>query len=383
MSEGLFWTEISAATLHMKACFWDMESRIRQCLSVEEIYDIRSIYMTGCGDSHMAAVCASMAFSRLTGCSVFTPTAMEQSFYTFPAKPEKNSLVIGLSNSGETSRTVEALMRMGRRGCKTMALTCKANSRLAGAADKVFLMDIPKLTDAPVPGVRGLVIPLAALYLLAIRMGEVKGIVTMDEAGSLRRELYSMADMMGGGINAGSQAEKEFLLRCIKAPVIEFLAAGPSMGAALFAVAKLTEAAGICGKAVDLEEFCHVEYFEREPLRLPTVVLGGRGQYCEFRSMEVKKILESLGRPALYIEAPPVNEMWVPLILCIAAAGMAAGLCDVMEGESASRENYFRGFHGLWENGRCPGVKDSQLNLTIREALHGEGKTNDEQERFI
>lgn len=363
MTENLLMDEISRVPEQIRGCFWDMENRIRQFLSVEEIYDIQNIYITGCGDSHMAALCASMAFLRLTGCHVFTPTALTQSFYTFPKGPAKNNLVIGLSNSGETSRTVEALIRMGRLGCKTAALTCKRESRLSEAADKTFYLEIPQWTNQPVPGVRGIVIPLLALYLLSIRIGEVKGIISMDEAGKLRRELYSMADRIEQGQQEPLWNITRLLEHWKEIKGIEILAAGPSMGAALFAAAKLSEAAGIFAKAVDMEEFCHVEYFEKFPADIPVIVLGGPGLYCHSREEEVKKILESLGRFTFYIEEPEVDEMWLPLLFCIDTARAAVQFCAFSECQNGETEPYFRGFKGVWENGRCPGVKDSRLIL--------------------
>lgn len=375
--------EVSAVPGLLRKCYPKLLESTRQFFSTEAIFDIKNIYLTGCGDSYMAALCAELAFERLTGLNVFVKTSMAQSCYTAPEKPAKNSLVIGLSNSGETSRVVEAVGRMRRGGCRTAALTCNGESRLAREAGKVLLLDIPKVSCGPTPGVGSFMAPLMALYLLAIRFGEVRGCLTMDTAGQLRRELERMAGVMddslrddegridafarlcmdggapaAGGLAASStSAFAEYVAPVDFCARIEILGAGPAFGAAKFGAAKLIEALGVHATAVEMEEFAHVEYFECRPQHIPTIVLGSKKAAAAGRIDEVLGMLQSLGRPALYLDHEDMDECWLPMLYCLDLAMLAGAMCRW------SDEPYFRGFCGVWENGRCAGVKDSRIFL--------------------
>ncbi len=350
--------EISGVPELLRNQFITMEADLRQFLTVEEIFDTTDIYITGCGDSHMAAICASMAFSELTGLRIWPMTALHQSYYSYVHSPEKRNLVIGLSNSGETSRVIEAVQKMSIAGCRTMALTCNENSRLAKASNKVFRLDVPKWTNDPIPGVRSFVVPLMALYLLAVRMGEVRGVITMDEAQELRKELIKIADTLEMVFSEGIDSYMEFSKLCMENRYVEIIGAGSCLGAAQFGAAKIIEGLGIRASAIELEEFAHVEYFETRPGQIPVILLGGKKMKPQIRNDEVNAILKSIERPVLSIESDKVDEKWRPLVFSVMLAMVAACMSQL------SDEPYFRGFTGVWESGRCVGVKDSKLSIT-------------------
>ncbi len=116
----------------------------RLCLSVKRIY------VTGCGDSHHAALGAELAFEALAGVPTEALTALQFSRYAALYMPEsgpQTNLVIGISVSGEVSRTLEALLQGKIAGATTVALTATPGSRIAGAGDHVIWTTTPEFPD--------------------------------------------------------------------------------------------------------------------------------------------------------------------------------------------------------------------------------------------
>ncbi|MEG0214828.1 MAG: SIS domain-containing protein [Hungatella sp.] len=160
-----------------------MEPRIRAALSFEEIYSLQHIIITGCGDSMAAGMAVKQSFEKLTGLPIDVLPAIDVARY-FPAKRVGSApncpLVITVSNSGKVSRVKEAIQRMNKLGALTMGLTSGKTTPLGEVCQKVIDTSVPSFENAP--GVRGYLASLEALLLLAIRLGEVRGRYTMDQA---------------------------------------------------------------------------------------------------------------------------------------------------------------------------------------------------------
>jgi len=103
-------------------------------------------------------------------------------------------LVIAVSNSGKVARLTEAVMRARQNGAYVLAVTGDENSPLAMNADRISKLVIPKYPSCP--GTRSYAASLLALYLLGIRIGEVRGKYTMDQAKAMRKEILVQAEQL-------------------------------------------------------------------------------------------------------------------------------------------------------------------------------------------
>jgi glucosamine--fructose-6-phosphate aminotransferase (isomerizing) len=93
------------------------------------------IYLTSCGSSHWAGVMASRLLSR----AGYEARPMYASEFIFGDPPlDGDTLVVGLSQSGETTETVHAIERARERGAQTGAITNTAGSRLDDLAGNSF-----------------------------------------------------------------------------------------------------------------------------------------------------------------------------------------------------------------------------------------------------
>jgi len=350
-----FFKEICGVPDLLRSRMAQMTAQVRQLLTAEEINGLTDIYLTGCGDSYMAAESALMAFTELTGLRVRANTSMTQSYYSGPFMAGKEKLVIAVSYSGETSRTIEAVKRMNRQGCLTMAVTCGKNSSLAKLAQTACVMEHTKWCSVQLPEVRSFVLLLTALYLLAIHIGRSRQVISAAEAGKLERDLQKTADIIEKHIFADIEKDEAFARLCLENNFAELIGAGSGAGAAKFGVAKIIEAAGVRAAAKELEEFAHVEYFENQPCCIPTILLGGENTRVNIRQKEVLAMLKQLKRPVLFLSCDETDEKWQPVIFSVRLSVLAAVM------HMLGKTEYFRGFAGVWGTDPGAGVKDSKI----------------------
>jgi glucosamine--fructose-6-phosphate aminotransferase (isomerizing) len=343
---------------------WPLEARVRKVLTTPEIYSLRSVLITGSGDSHMAGLAAAAAFVEFAGILPHVFPSMQAARYVAPLlgpQPPNTPLVIAVSSSGEVARVVEAVSAFNRQGALTLAVTAQPASRLAQASSKVLGIELPPFASAP--GVRSYTMSLLALQLLAIRLAEVRGRITMDAAFELRRELASGAEVIEQALPAVDESCRQLALAWRDLPRFEILGSGPHAGTAAYGAAKLLEAVGCHACSIDVEEWNHLNYFTQEPGQTGTWLLADPSFGSFSRACEVAGYLQTLGRPyvilgnmspeqagkqaALVIPVPAfMHEALSPVVYSAALALFAAYLNETTGAE------YGRGSSGPWEDSR-------------------------------
>lgn len=342
-----------------------LDDTLRAALDDRLCRTLKRLYLTGCGDSHHAALGSELAFEALAGVPTEAMTAMQFARYAAgylpPSAPGEN-LVVGLSVSGEVSRTVEALTLARHAGATTVALTATPDSRLAQAGDRRLLVQTSPMPDPPgvhTPGVRSYHANLLALALMAVRIGEARGRLNPAEAAAARAEIAALADAAEKTSAACDSAARSLVEAWQDADEFLFVGAGPNFGTALFSAAKMLEAAGDSAAAQDTEEWGHLQYFARA-VSTPTLFITA-GERDLSRAAEAAAAARAIGRrvaaiaptsAAALIEiadrrltiADGVREMFSPLIAAIPGELLAAHRADVLG------EPFFRAFGG----GRSP-----------------------------
>jgi glucosamine--fructose-6-phosphate aminotransferase (isomerizing) len=334
---------------------------VRATLPASLCNEVRSVYLAGCGDSHHAAIAAELAFQQLAGLPCRALPSMHFGRYTAgwlgPAAPGEN-LVLAISVSGQVSRTVEALDLARQVGAIAVAVTGNPAGPLAEVAGHVLDTPVPPLPgdgSAVIPGLRTFAASLAALYLVAIHLGEVRGHLSPAEATALRSELAGLAEGAAATIATCDAAAARLAAEWQDASHFVFCGSGPSHAAALFSAAKIVEASGDVALGQDLEEWAHLQYFGRES-DSPTFLISGGGWDVD-RALEVATAARAIGR-RLAIVAPadsplaaaerdawlplwsPLRECFSPLLSSLPGALLAAQRAAFLG------EPYFRAFSG-------------------------------------
>ena len=132
---------------------------------------VNKIVITACGSAYHAGVVGKYVLEKLARVPVEVDLASE--FRYRDPMIDKNSLVIAVSQSGETADTLAALKEAKRRGAKTLAIVNVVSSAIASTADDViYTWAGPEIAVATTKAYSA---QLTVFYLLAIYMARRLG----------------------------------------------------------------------------------------------------------------------------------------------------------------------------------------------------------------
>ena len=281
----------------------DLEPKTRKVLTTPEIFSIQRIVLTGCGDSHAAAMAARYAFETLTGIPTEVVPAIELSRYYSEKQlgfAPHNPLVIAVSNSGGIARVGEAIQRAVQHGAFALGVTGNPDSLLGRSASRILPLQIPPFESAP--GTRSYLVSLLALLLLAIRFGEVRGRYTMDQAMAWRMDLLHQADALEGALPDLDSRMKALAEKWKDLEAFDFIGAGPDYAAAWFGQAKVYEATGRYAMCINTEEWLHMNFFMRNVDRIGTVLVTAGDSPAMSRALETAgHAVNDMKRPTLIV----------------------------------------------------------------------------------
>ncbi|MDF2960547.1 MAG: glutamine--fructose-6-phosphate aminotransferase [Paenibacillus sp.] len=157
-------------------------------ITPEQIHQIQHIHMVACGTAYHAALVGKSIIERLTRIPVEIDVASEYR-YRQPIIRE-NTLVIAVSQSGETADTLAAMKEAKLCGARVIAITNVVGSSVAREADDVlFTWAGPEIAVA---STKAYTSQLIALYMLAIYLSQ--SLNTMDAV--TRAELLAMMERL-------------------------------------------------------------------------------------------------------------------------------------------------------------------------------------------
>lgn len=287
----------------MRQQYADLEPKTRTVLTTPEIFSIQRIVLTGCGDSHAAAMAMKYAFESLTGIPTEVVPAIELSRYYSEKQlgfAPNNPLVIAVSNSGSVARVGEAMQRARRHGAFTLGVTGNRESLLGKSAERILDLNIPAFASAP--GTRSYLVSLMSLYLLAIRIGEVRGCYTMDQAMDYRKDILTQADLLEQMLPAMDQQMLRLAEQWKTLEAFDFIGCGPDYAAAWFGHAKVFEASGHYAMCMNTEEWLHMNFFMKRIDQIGTILVCGGENRGLSRAQELAGYAVSdMKRPTLIV----------------------------------------------------------------------------------
>lgn len=140
-------------------------------MSKEEIDAWEHIYIVACGTAYHSGLVGRAVLEETLGKPVFVEVASE--FRYRNPKIDDKTLVIVISQSGETADTLAALREAKRHGASVLAITNVVGSAVARESDRViYLWAGPEISVASTKAYTAM---LVALYMLALYMGDRAG----------------------------------------------------------------------------------------------------------------------------------------------------------------------------------------------------------------
>lgn len=148
------------------------------------------IVITACGTAYHAGVVAKYAFEKLARLRVDVDVASEFR-YRNPILDKKDIFIV-ISQSGETADTLSALRLAKAQGLKVIAITNCVGSTVTREADEVvYTWAGPEIAVA---STKAYTTQLMCLYLLAVKAGKLRGILSDDDVSSCLAELETVPD---------------------------------------------------------------------------------------------------------------------------------------------------------------------------------------------
>ncbi|MGB9803285.1 glutamine--fructose-6-phosphate transaminase (isomerizing) [Desulfofundulus sp.] len=295
-------------------------------LDEEKLKNLRKIFITACGTAYHAGLVGKYVIEQLARIPVEVDIASEFR-YRQPIIDE-GTLVIVISQSGETADTLAALREAKRLGAPVLAVTNVVDSSIAREADHVlYTWAGPEIAVA---STKAYTTQLVAMYLIALHLATVRGTMTLEDRRAIIKELRQLDSRAELILNNG-QVIKDLARMYGKAEDVFFIGRGLDHAVALEGSLKLKEISYIHAEAYAAGELKHgtLALIEKG---VPVVALATQKNLFEKTlsnikevkardatvialAMEGQKELEKVADHVLYI--PPTNPVLAPVLAVI------------------------------------------------------------------
>ena len=159
-------------------------------LSAEEIKNISEIQIVACGSAYHVGMVGQYVIEDLARIPVRVELASEFR-YRNPIL-DKNTLVIVVSQSGETADSLAALREAKLRGIKTLGIVNVVGSSIAREADNVFYtLAGPEISVATT---KAYSTQLIAMYTLAVQFAKIRGQISDEQYMGYIKEMQTLPD---------------------------------------------------------------------------------------------------------------------------------------------------------------------------------------------
>lgn len=159
-------------------------------LSAEEIRNISEIQIVACGSAYHVGMVGQYVIEDLARIPVRVELASEFR-YRNPIL-DKNTLVIIVSQSGETADSLAALREAKLRGIKTLGIVNVVGSSIAREADNVFYtLAGPEISVATT---KAYSTQLIAMYTLAVQFAKIRGQISDEQYMGYIKEMQTLPD---------------------------------------------------------------------------------------------------------------------------------------------------------------------------------------------
>ena len=150
-----------------------------------KLKNLNRIQIVACGTSLHAALVGKYIIEDFCGIPVEVEASSEYIYRK--TITDENTLVIGVSQSGETADTITAIRLAKKKGSHILIVTNRPDSTMAREADS--LVPVNAGIEVSVAATKSYMAQLISFYLLAIYMAEVKGSIPKEEINNLKHEL--------------------------------------------------------------------------------------------------------------------------------------------------------------------------------------------------
>lgn len=218
----------------------------------EEIRAIKKIYIVACGSAYHTGVTCKYIFEGMAKIPVEVDLASEFR-YRNPIL-EENSLVIIISQSGETADSLAALRLAKQNGITTLGIVNVVGSSIAREADKVmYTWAGPEISVATT---KAYSCQLVAQYLLAIKFAAARGKIDEQQVKEYLRDVEKLPNQIESLLGSKERIQR-FANRYVAAKDVFFIGRGIDYAISMEGSLKLKEISYIHSEAYAAGELKH------------------------------------------------------------------------------------------------------------------------------
>ena len=224
------------------------ELRIEQSI----LRTIDKIVVVACGTAAYAGMVARYAIEHW--CRIPVEVELAHEFrYRDPVVTEK-TLVVAISQSGETMDTIMAIRHAREQGAKVLAIVNAPGSTISRESDAVLLTHAGP--EIAVASTKAFTAQITACYLLGLYLAQVRGNKYVDEIASYLEELNKIPDKIQKVLDSGEQV-RQVARQMVSTSSVIFLGRHVSYPIALEGALKLKELAYIHAEGFAAGELKH------------------------------------------------------------------------------------------------------------------------------
>lgn len=236
----------------------------------EELRRLTHVNILASGTSRHAGLAGKIMIQELTGLRVDVDYASEFEYCSPALGPHE--LTILITQSGETADTIGALEVAASRGSKTLAICNVVGAMISKRADAViYTYAGPEIAIA---STKAFTAQLAALYVFAIYLGEVRGTLSHEQASRHIQGLLEVPQKLEMVLECNPQCEELAERYCLASDFL-FLGRGVHLSAAMDGALKLKEVSYIHAEGYPAGEIKHGPYALIDAT-MPLVFVAGK-----------------------------------------------------------------------------------------------------------
>ncbi|KAF1082049.1 MAG: Glutamine--fructose-6-phosphate aminotransferase [isomerizing] [Candidatus Rifleibacterium amylolyticum] len=292
-------------------------------LTGPDIYRTQRIVMVACGTAYYAGCVGKYLLESLVRIPVECDLASE--FRYRSPLVDANTLVIAISQSGETADTLAAVKEARKRGAKVLGIVNAKESSLTREVDG--LVYIHAGPEIGVASTKAYIAMLTALTLLALMLGKIRSVLTPEYVQEKIRELKILPQQIERVLDR-KDAIRDIAATCLDARSFLYLGRGFNYPTALEGALKLKEISYIHAEAYAAGEMKHgpIALIDHE---MPVMAIVTESDVYDKTISNLKEVQARSGRLLAIategdheitsltehvIEVPRVSDIFSPII---------------------------------------------------------------------
>ena len=322
--------EINEQNITAKTCINEYVDELRKDINLYNFpispKDIQKIVLIGCGTAYHSCATAKYWFEELTNIPIEVDIASE--FRYRKIKFNNNNLYIFVSQSGETADTFAALDLCKKNKVKTCSIVNVVESSIARSSD--FILPIHAGPEIGVASTKAFIGQMLVLYILAIKISEVRKEISKSDYVTKITELKKLPDLIKKTLKCQDKIQiiaKDFL----EARGAMFMGRGLSFPIALEGALKLKELSYLHAEGYPAGEMKHGPLALIEE-GLPVIILAPKDRYFEKTISNMQEVIARGGKVILLtnasnkiisenvrftLEIPKIDDYLMPFLMTI------------------------------------------------------------------